>query len=106
MLHARQPEPVGFPISLIRGMPAMLLEAKVSITSSLTDISIVILSDSPRDKKRASQTVCVQHKRIRERAISAGLSVDERWTWLRRAAQLIKNPPKNSRDHRLASAVN
>lgn len=56
----------------------MLLEAKVSITSSLTDISIVILSDSPRDKKRASQTVCVQHKRIRERAISAGLRVDER----------------------------
>lgn len=44
MQHARQP--VGFPIRLIRGMSAMLLEAKASITSSPNDISVVILPDS------------------------------------------------------------
>lgn len=56
MQHARQP--VDFPIRLIRGMSAMLPGAKASITSSLTDISVVILPDSHGDGQRTSQPAC------------------------------------------------
>lgn len=42
MQHLLQRE--ALPIRLIRGMSAMLMEVKDYITSSLTDISIIILS--------------------------------------------------------------
>lgn len=63
MQHARQP--VDFPIRLIRGMSAMLLEAKASITSSLTDISVVILQNSHRTSGGRAR-LSVQQRRITE----------------------------------------
>lgn len=49
MQHARHPK--DFPIRLIRGMSAMLLEARASISRSLTDIRAVILPDSRRTSR-------------------------------------------------------
>lgn len=63
---------VDFPIRLIRSMSAMLLEAKASITSSLTDISVVILPDSHRTSRGRARLA-----EITEWMARVSLSVDE-----------------------------
>lgn len=72
MQHGRQQ--VDFSIRLIRGMSAMLLEAKASITSSLTDISVVILPDRHRTG-RGQARLCVS--RITEWTANATMAGDE-----------------------------
>lgn len=74
MQHTRQP--ADFPIKLIRGMSAMILEAKASITSSLTDISVVILPDT-HWTSRGRARLSVQWKRITQWTTSTNITVHE-----------------------------